>query len=488
MKRWALRVAIVLGCVVTEPATSAPPTSDVLAARASLGAVVAEGRVMSTLRELTDLHPQRMTGTDGYSAAVAWAEAQLRSAGATRVWREPFTLPNRWAPRAARAELRAPRAEALHVASIPWSTPTPQGGIDAEVVVLAPAQHAGAEPIDPAVRGRIVIASVRQVFTDPARSADGRQRLRALHHALEQAGARAILWGTSQPNNVVKTVALLSVGAGTVEGLPSAAMGMEDMLMLRRLLERGPVRLHLELDNEVGGPLQVDTVFGEIAGREPGEWVLVGAHLDAWPAASGANDNGIGVAAVIETLRALAAAPERPRRTVRFALWGGEEQGMLGSSAYVAAHADELPSLALAINYDHGAGKPKGWNTPGRSDAAGALAPAFRALFEPYGAIEIASAFACNVDSAPFVLAGVPTLELAPDQTDYFATHHLPADTFEKIDPLYATTNAALLAAATAHAASAPVRSVHRDAPAVAAWLREDRQDACRELQARRGG
>lgn len=466
-------------------AEPAPVTPEHAAAEAALGAVIAQGRVMPTLRALTDLHPNRMSGTPEYAAAAGWAEQQLRDAGATRVWREAFTLPNRWEPRKVALALREPRRAVLHVASVPWSAATPAGGIEAEVVALTPAQHAGTQPLGPEVRGRIVLASARHVFTDPARSAEGGQRLAALHETLARAGARAILWGSAQPNNVVKTVALLSVGSGSVTGLPSAAVGMEDMLMVRRLLERGPVRLHLELDHDIGGPVPVETVIGEIRGREPDEWVLVGAHLDAWPAGSGANDNGIGVAAVIEAARALANAPAPPRRTVRFVLWGGEEQGMLGSSAWVAEHAAELPALTLAINYDHGAGKPTGWNTPGRADLAQALGPVFGHLFTRFGAVAFESVFACNVDSAPFVMAGVPTLELAPDDTHYFDTHHLPSDTFEKIDPLFATTNAALLAAATAFAAEAPVRAAPRlDAAAVDAWLRADRQEACRGVQA----
>ena len=123
---------------------------------------------------------------------------------------------------------------------------------------------------------------------------------------------------------------------GTVAAvLPAAQIGHEDAQMLRGLLARGPVRISLELTNRLTpAAASVDNVIAEIPGRErPDEWVVVGAHLDSWDFGSGAQDNATGVAMVLEAARAIAALPQPPRRSVRFALWGGEEQGQLGSTA-----------------------------------------------------------------------------------------------------------------------------------------------------------
>jgi carboxypeptidase Q len=449
-------------------------------ATAVLGTVASEGRVLRTLEALTTAHPARMTGTEEYEAAAHWAAQQLRDAGLRDVRLERFTVPHRWSSRKASASLRAPRSRTLAVESVPWSPSTPAGGIEAGLVVLTPAQLADFGQIGEEVRGRIVLASPRLVLAG-ASIGDGVLRVAQLHRRLASQGALALLWNSAQPNNVIKTLALVMVGAGRVEGLPAASLGMEDMLMLRGLAAQGPVRLRLTLDNEIGGAVQVANVIGELPGRaRDGEWVLAGAHLDAWPRGSGANDNGVGVAAVIETARALAHDGVRPKRTVRFALWGGEEQGFLGSLAYVRAHAAELPDLVLALNYDAGAGKPQGWAFPGRQDLADAFAAAGGDVFARFGASGSDAKFECHADTVSFVLAGVPALDLMPDMTHYFDTHHLPSDTFEKLDPLHVASNAALFAAATALAAESPERlAPHRDAAEVRTWLEAEKQLGC---------
>src|SRR5205085_2491906 len=144
--------------------------------------------------------------------------------------------------------------------------------------------------------------------------------------------------------------------------IPYALLGKEDALWLARQAAKGPVTLELVLEAKLLGPVQVANVVGEIKGREkPGEWILVGAHLDSWDYATGAQDNGSGVVQVIDAARAIRAAGRAPKRSIRFVLWGGEEQGMLGSDAYVKAHAAELGSCLAVLNTDNGAGHPDGW-------------------------------------------------------------------------------------------------------------------------------
>ncbi len=103
--------------------------------------------------------------------------------------------------------------------------------------------------------------------------------------------------------------------------------------------------------------------------------MLVGAHLDSWDFATGAQDNATGVAMVLEAARAIAALPQPPRRSIRFALWGGEEQGQLGSTAYVMPHAAELDGVVAMLNTDAGSGRTIGWTAPGRSGCGRAARP-----------------------------------------------------------------------------------------------------------------
>ena len=143
------------------------------------------------------------------------------------------------------------------------------------------------------------------------------------------------------PNNVINATSL--DWGGHLNALPSAELGMEDSALVRRLMEKGPVTIQFELHNTTSGPTQVNNVVAEIRGSElPDEWIIIGAHLDSWDFGTGAEDNGPGSASVLEVARAIAAAGKAPRRSIRFALWGGEEEGLLGSYAWVQAHLSEM--------------------------------------------------------------------------------------------------------------------------------------------------
>src|SRR5262249_49438121 len=150
--------------------------------------------------------------------------------------------------------------------------------------------------------------------------------------AFQKAGVVAMFVPGHKPNQ------LLGVGGGDDTRpalIPTAALGLEDAQLLERLSETGPVEVELQVQGKILGPAQVTNVVADLPGREkPDEWVIVCAHLDAWDLGSGSEDNGAGVAMVLATARALAALPQPPRRSVRFILWGGEEQGLLGSRAY----------------------------------------------------------------------------------------------------------------------------------------------------------
>src|SRR5262249_44718152 len=155
-------------------------------------------------------------------------------------------------------------------------------------------------------------------------------------------------------------------------------------------------------------------------------WVIVGAHIDSWDFATGAQDNATGVAMVLEAARAIAAAGVAPRRSIRFALWSGEEQGLLGSTAYVEAHRAELGQCLAVLNTDGGTGRMRGWTAPGRTDVADATRSLARALLEPFGGapVDTSVQYAFDSDHTAFLLAGVPALDLNPDDSEYEAIHH----------------------------------------------------------------
>ena len=132
--------------------------------------------------------------------------------------------------------------------------------------------------------------------------------------------------------------------------------------------------MQFELQNTTSGPKQVNNVVAEIRGSElPDEWIIIGAHLDSWDYGTGAQDNGTGSVMVLDVARAIAAMGKAPRRSIRFALWGGEEQGLLGSYAYTQAHLNEMSKCVAVLNTDNGAGHPKGWKVESRKDVKDAM-------------------------------------------------------------------------------------------------------------------
>lgn len=148
--------------------------------------------------------------------------------------------------------------------------------------------------------------------------------------------------------------------------LPEAHIGMEDAELIQRKLEEGPVTVQIKLQNKTSGPLPIRNVIAEIRRSEkPDEWILVGGHFDSWDFGTGAADNGTGSVTVIETARAIAALGKPPMRSIRFALWGGEEQGILGSHAYVQSHLNEIGNCVAVLDLITAQGTQKG----GRSRA-----------------------------------------------------------------------------------------------------------------------
>jgi Zn-dependent M28 family amino/carboxypeptidase len=189
--------------------------------------------------------------------------------------------------------------------------------------------------------------------------------------------------------------------------------------------------------------------------------VLVGAHLDSWDFATGAQDNGTGVAMVLEVARVIAELETPPRRSIRFALWGGEEQGVFGSRAYVDAHNQELDVGVLVLNTDHGSGSPRGWITQGREDLKTAM-KAFGPLLSGLGGDGTDTKMNCDSDHCPFALAGVPVLELDVDDSKYDEIHHLPSDTLDKVTGSSLARGAAVVAVTAWLAADTPARLVPR--------------------------
>jgi carboxypeptidase Q len=190
----------------------------------------------------------------------------------------------------------------------------------------------------------------------------------------------------------------------------------------------------LSIANQIGGPIKAANVIAEIRGSEkPEEFVILGAHLDSWELGTGALDNGCNAALVVDALRAIKESGVKPKRTIRFMLFSGEEQGLIGSHAYAFAHRGELDKAAGVIVFDAGTGVTTGFAVGGRRDIV-PTAESLIAPFAPFGLKEVKLDMEWGTDHFDFMLEGVPTFVADQKEANYLENYHAVSDTYDKVD------------------------------------------------------
>jgi hypothetical protein len=247
-------------------------------------------------------------------------------------------------------------------------------------------------------------------------------------------GALAILWTGERERKLLYRHT--NSADGKLELTPQAVVAREDGLRLERaaLAYPGKMRVRLTMPNVIGGPVEQENVVGEIRGYEkPDEIVVLGAHLDSWELGTGALDNGCNAALVIEAARAIKASGMLPRRTMRFILFSGEEQGLVGSWQYVEAHRAELDKYRGVVIFDDGVGRVTGFSLGGRHD----IEPAVREILKPFagwGVDDHTYDATTGTDHLDFLLEGVPNLVANQEVANYLQNYHAASDTFDKVD------------------------------------------------------
>ena len=384
------------------------------------------------LRYLTDSIGGRVTGSPAADRAVGWAVHAFRLSGVDEVHTEKFTIPVGWAEGATRLEILAPEPFPVRLVSIGWSPATPEGGITAVIVDAGFGDEAGFAKAGATANGAIVLVHSKFLITWDDLTSEYDLAPAIIDRAMK-AGAKAILWMSSRPNLLLyrHTVSV----DGQLEKMPQAVVAREDAERIARFLASGvPVRVHLDLPNRITGPTPSENVVAEIRGREkPDEFVVLGAHLDSWDLGTGALDNGCNAAMVIDAARTIHASGTIPRRSIRFVLFTGEEQGLLGSAAYAHDHRAELDRMVAALIFDSGIGKVTGYSLQGRKD----VMPAMRDALEPVarlGVKDFTLDVSMDTDNFDFVLEGVPTLVANQDPANYMLNYHATSDTFDKVD------------------------------------------------------
>jgi hypothetical protein len=356
---------------------------------------------------------------------------------------EPFAMESGWVRGTASGEITAPITRKVHIESLGWAPSTPAGGVSGDVLVVSDVAPDEVKALAAQANRKLVVYDSGKIFAHGWTKVLA--NLLASYKSFKDAGAIAFVFPDNEKDNVLN--AFSPNWGSQLSILPAAQVGMEDWELIQRLSAKGPVNLHFEIQNTTTGPIQVNNIIAEIKGSQhPDEWILIGGHFDSWDFGTGAQDNGTGSAMVLEAARAIAALGKAPARTIRFALWGGEEEGLLGSYAYAQAHSSEMSKCVAVLNTDNGAGHPKGWKVEGRPDLETALKPISDDLLTGLSANGISQETTYDTDHGPFMLQGVPALDLWVDMSHYGEIHHKTSDTFDKVDPLFFKTDAAIVA------------------------------------------
>jgi carboxypeptidase Q len=465
-------------------------------------------QLMETLHVLTDLHGPRLTGSPALHQAGKWAVDRLTSWGLQRARLEPWEFGHPgWTNERLDVRLVSPVVDSLVAEVVAW-TPSTDGTASGTVLRLAPPERPTAEELDAwiaehraSVKGRIVLVGAPAVvpiaFNPAARRLD-ESDLRARYDPVNPAPSPFAAMAARQqpaagrlaPREIGVKIDEMLAAAGALarvddaamahgmirafnnrtfdlaKAVPSVVLRNEDYGRIWRLAERGhDVRLELTIVNRVHPDgVTAYNVVAEIPGTDKAaEIVMLGAHLDSWHAATGATDNAVGAAIMMEAVRVLQAVGVKPRRTIRLALWSGEEQGLLGSQAYVKEHfgtfEDQKPefgNLVAYVNIDGGTGRARGYSVFGPPEAAEVLRGVAASLADLglVGAVASSSRRTGGTDHTSFNAAGLAGIGVAQDPIEY-GTHtwHTNIDTYERIVPADAIHAAAAMAATAYHLA-----------------------------------
>ncbi|MFZ0291372.1 MAG: M20/M25/M40 family metallo-hydrolase [Candidatus Sulfotelmatobacter sp.] len=419
-----------------------PPTEKDDAARI-IQTALQPSPIESNLRHLTDEIGGRVPGTPAMQRAVEWGVKMFTAAGADSVHTETFTIPHSWAEGATEMSVSAtgtaldpnltqiPKFEfRIRCVSIAWAP------------ALAPVKH-------------VPVVDVGSGSSDEFKKAGDISGKIILVHSVvlktwddlfaEYTNAPPVI--TAAVNGKARAVAFIATRehdilyrhtnsfAGEIDRIPQVLVAREDGERIGRLLASGhPVWADLSIPSQLGGPIKAANVVAEIKGSEkPDEFVILGAHLDSWELGTGALDNGCNAVLVADALRTIKASGLRPRRSIRFILFSGEEEGLLGSRAYATAHRPELDKAAGVIIYDSGTGKTTGFATGGRKDVLDTTKRIIAPL-QQFGVTELKTDMEWGTDHFDFMLEGVPTFVADQEEANYLENYHAVSDTYDKVD------------------------------------------------------
>lgn len=381
------------------------------------------------LTYFADKFGPRFSGSESLERSIDWILEEMRNQDFDRVYTQKVMVPH-WVRGEESATLVAPREKDLPMLGLGGSVGTPEGGIEAEVMVVSSYEELKEKANE--AEGKIVLYDVP--FTSYGQTV--RYRTGGAVEAAK-VGAVASLIRSVGPYSMQTPHTGNSHYEEGVEKIPHAALTLEDAAMIHRMYDRGEtVRIRLNMDAETLPDVESRNVIAEIRGTEnPEEIVVLGGHIDSWDVGQGVMDDAGGCFAAWEALMIMKELGLKPKRTIRVVMWTNEENGLRGGTTYrdsVQANGT-LDDHVLAIESDSGVFEPRGFGFSG-TDRAFEIVQAIGALLEPIGSDQVTRGGG-GADIGPIMRAGnVPGMGLRVDGSRYFWYHHTPADTIDKLN------------------------------------------------------
>jgi hypothetical protein len=444
--------------LITANPVAAQSRVDTAGAGALIEQAMNRSQVMQNLQHLGDVIGPRLSGSPAMRRANDWTAERFRAYGLTATL-EPYSFGVTWERGPAALRLEAPFSREITAHSWAWTEGTGGKTVSGPVVLtdlstpesLAvyrnkvkgawvlprapfPTWNPDGPPMTAAdsaeLQAQIKFRASPFADTSAAAVAARRQFQIDLPYILKAAGALGTLIDGAKDHGLMT----MSGSPTRVSPLPSLVISREDYALLARLIGAGVTpRVGGRIENRIGKtPVQQWNTVAEIRGKErPGQVVILGAHLDSWDLGTGVTDNGTGSMVVLEAARALAQSGLKPKRSIRFILFSGEEQGLLGSRAYAEAHAAQADSIQAVLVLDNGTGAITGQALQGRKDLEGL----WKELLAPVASLDadsVRDATKSGTDHLSFLPYGIPGFNFDQISRGYNHTHHSQSDTYDK--------------------------------------------------------
>ncbi len=436
---------------------------------------------------LTEVIGPRLTGSPGMKQANEWTAQTFRDWGLANVQVEPWGEFGRgWQMEDYEGRILSPFEQAMPGVPSAWTGST-KGSVRGQAMAVRVESAEDLAQFRGQLKGKILLvdqpqdvdlfqdierrASLESLLTPPepserpqmtdqereamyARYRAAREAANAAAEMAEKEGALAMLRISGANDGVIRGGGNGSREAGAPEGLPQVIVSREQYNQIWRDLEGGtPVEIELNVKNTFfEDDLQQYNTLAEIPGTDKAdEYIMLGAHLDSWHFAGGATDNGAGSVVMMEAMRILKTLGLQPRRTVRIALWSGEEQGLLGSRGWVEKHPEMYAKISAYVNVDNGTGRIRGiWDQSNEK-----AIPVFEQILWPFrdlGVVAVKHGNTGGTDHLSFDAAGIPGFNFIQDPIEYsLNTHHTTLDSYDHL-VLDDLKQAAVIVAATVYA------------------------------------